>query len=174
MGIRSARGLVARAAFAPVLVFAIIACEDALSPPDDLGPSYSNTVVNLIRAPVSGSAINTCTDERVRFDGTVNILELHVMGGGAAAFCLEKSSFNNLSGTGEDSGDTYRVVKFLRREITQPPVTTEVEIDRLQFVNTDGGGIFFADATLTILIVQGEATLSLEVTDIEECIGGRN
>ena len=171
MGISSVRRLVTRAAFAPVLVFAIIACEDTLSPPEDLGPSFGDTVVRVTRGPVSGEAILPCTGELVKFDGMVNIVDLQVMGRGVAEFDLRLSSFANLIGTGD--GTTYRVVKFSRQHSPQG-VSTEVDINRLQFVSTDGGGVFFANATLTILVSQGKATLLLEVTDIEGCRGGRH
>ena len=176
MRVSSVRSLVARAAFAPVLVFAIIACEDALSPPDDLGPSYSDTVVNRIQVPVDGNVFNPCSGERVDFEGTLTGHELQLMGGTSTAqFCLRiLAGRGDIVGTGPgEDGATYRVVAFSRQDIPQG-VSTEVDINRLQFVSTDGGGVFFANATLTILVSQGKATLLLEVTDIEGCRGGRH
>ncbi len=174
MGISSVRGLVARAAFAPVLVFAIIACEDALSLPDDLGPSFGDTIVQVFRVPVVEDPVfNPCTGEDVTFSGTITVRELHVMGGGAAVFCLTQASSGDITGTGP-SGDTYRVVAFSHREILQLAPDTDLTLDRLQFVNTRGGGVFFAKALVSIRNAEGAVTVSMEVTDIVGCRGGRN
>ncbi len=176
MGISSVRGLVARAAFAPVLVFAIIACEDASSPPDGLGPSYSNTIVDVIVLPVIGMEFNTCTQELVDFSGTISRFILAVTPGGtpgASERQWDRDTFRNV--TGVSTNHTYRVIGVTVTNVLFSQTYADVHRVRLQVVSTDGGGVFFADALVQIVFSgTGVPTGVLEVGTIEECRGGRN